>query len=417
MDYHAVHGHDVASFDVPSSHRLPTVSASAALEELVEGHATHISTGIGALDRLLAAEDLAPADPTTTRGGIKRGQVTEIWGPPGSGKVALSLQLAANAIKDNQDVVWLDCFQDISLSRLRDVLEHHDEDPSSPSTRKPPGAGSGLDHFAHYKCLTLPHFIALISRPTTKALPESTSLVVISSIAVLINSALPKAQDGRFQAKLNRGSTPTAKRRQALQSIMKSLQTLASTRSCAVVVLSQCSTKMQSEHGATLVPSINGSLWDQGVSTRLALFRDWHWKENKPVPICLVGVQKLDGKSLQDSSGKITAFEITNGGLTGLQHDGDYLLDTTTTAMEQTRMKRKIADTGFEVPDSEDDDYGWAEDDEAAMPPPPSQWQGSEDVILGHEIGQSDDDNSIENEEDEVGVARPNSPNSGTQRR
>ncbi|KAI6785316.1 DNA recombination/repair protein RecA/RadB [Emericellopsis cladophorae] len=372
---------------------------------------------IGDLDSLLAAEDLEPTDSTTTSGGIKRGQVTEIWGPPGSGKVALSLQLAANAIKDHHDVAWLDCFQDVSLSRLKDVLEHHNEDSSSPSTRKVSGAEPGLDHFVHYRCLTLPHFIALISRPTTKALPESTSLIVISSIAVLINSALPKAPDGRFQAKLNRGSTSTAKRRQALQSIMKSLQTLASTRNCAVVVLSQCSTKMQSEHGATLVPSINGSLWDQGVSTRLALFRNWHWKENKPVPICLVGVQKLDGKSLQDSSGKITSFEITNGGLIAHQHVGNYLLDTTTKAMGQTRTKRKIADTGFEVPDSEDDEYGWAEDDEAAMPPPPSQWQGSEDVILGHEIGQSDDDNSVENEEDEVGVARPISPNSGAPRR
>lgn len=55
--------------------------------------------------------------------------------------------------------------------------------------------------------------------------------------------------------------------------------------------------------------------------------------------------------------------------------------------------KRKLGQTGLEVPDSEDDeDYGWAEEDEAALPPPPSQWQGSEDIILGQEIGASDDD-------------------------
>jgi hypothetical protein len=84
--------------------------------------------------------------------------------------------------------------------------------------------------------------------------------------------------------------------------------------------------------------------------------------------------------------------------------------------MERTRGKRKRADTNFEVPDSEDDDYGWAEDDEASMPPPPSQWQGSEDTILGQEICQSDDDNSVEDEEDPGSVATPASPNPGSPR-
>jgi len=47
------------------------------------------------------------------------------------------------------------------------------------------------------------------------------------------------------------------------------------------------------------------------------------------------------------------------------------------------------------VPDSEDDeDYGWADEDEAAMPAPPPQWQGSEDLILGQDVGQSEEENS-----------------------
>jgi hypothetical protein len=62
-----------------------------------------------------------------------------------------------------------------------------------------------------------------------------------------------------------------------------------------------------------------------------------------------------------------------------------------------THPKRKLAQTGFEVPDSEDDeDYGWGEDDESAMPPPPPQWQGSEDILLGQEVGRSDDENADE---------------------
>lgn len=69
---------------------------------------------------------------------------------------------------------------------------------------------------------------------------------------------------------------------------------------------------------------------------------------------------------------------------------------------ELARHKRKLGQTELEVPDSEDDeDYGWAEEDEAAMPAPPPQWQGSEDLILGQDIGQSDDENS---ERDEHGT-------------
>lgn len=33
--------------------------------------------------------------------------------------------------------------------------------------------------------------------------------------------------------------------------------------------------------------------------------------------------------------------------------------------------------------DSDDEDYGWADDENAELPPNPSQWQGSEDLIVG----------------------------------
>lgn len=58
------------------------------------------------------------------------------------------------------------------------------------------------------------------------------------------------------------------------------------------------------------------------------------------------------------------------------------------------RPKRKLGQTDLEVPDSDDDDedYGWAEEDESALPPPPSQWQGSEDLILGKDTGLSEEE-------------------------
>lgn len=192
-----------------------------------------------------------------------------------------------------------------------------------------PEHDDSLGKLTHYNCLTLPHLVALISRPTARIVPNDVSLVVVSAVTALINSALPKTQDDRVSSKLNRGrlrihqpwlrdvSNPnktgpnaSAKRRQALQSIIKALQTLASTRNCAVVILSQCATKMQSERGATLTPAINANLWEQGVSTRLTLFRDWTWRNNKSATVFLAGLQKLDGKATQDVVENVSAFKI-----------------------------------------------------------------------------------------------------------
>lgn len=69
--------------------RLPTIAASQALDELESDSAAHISTGLEALDRVLLGSSSVGSGDAGHHGGIKRGQVTEIWGPPGSGKTAL----------------------------------------------------------------------------------------------------------------------------------------------------------------------------------------------------------------------------------------------------------------------------------------------------------------------------------------
>lgn len=69
--------------------RLPTVQASQALEELKADPSAHISTGLTALDCALLGLDSEDSQNVTVHGGVKRGQVTEIWGPPGCGKTAL----------------------------------------------------------------------------------------------------------------------------------------------------------------------------------------------------------------------------------------------------------------------------------------------------------------------------------------
>lgn len=106
------------------------------------------------------------------------------------------------------------------------------------------------------------------------------------------------------------GPTQASKRLQGLQFIITTLQKLAATKNCAVVLLSQCATKMRSEQKPTLIPSINTTVWEQGVSTRLVLFRDWAWNGNKSSSVFLAGLQKIDGRVVQDAVEHVSAFKI-----------------------------------------------------------------------------------------------------------
>ncbi|KAK0368589.1 rad55 protein [Colletotrichum limetticola] len=386
--YHSIHQEDISSFDLPSTHRLPTVSAADALEELDGGVARYVSTGIGRLDGALISSSSLQAPDPTSGGGLQRGQVTEIWGPPGSGKTALGIQLVANALCERHGAVWVDCAYSVCGHRLNAVIEAVE---STRPSKDPEAVKSATNHFAHYSCPSLPHLIALLCRPTAATVPANSAVVVIDSLSALVNHVFPKAPDGRKDQSRGKGPGLSAKRLQALQYITSALQKLAATRDCAVVVLSQCATKMQLERSATLIPSINAGVWEQGMSTRVVLFRDWVWKEERPWSVCFAGVQKLDGKAGPDMMQSAAAFRIEATGLVGVQYDTSQPSVFLPTA---PRAKRKLAEAGLEVPDSEEDDeeYGWAREDESALPGPPPQWQGSEDILLGTQAAESEDD-------------------------
>lgn len=394
MDYHSVYGNDIASFDVSGTQRPPTVAASQALDELEDEAGQPISTGLESLDKALLG--LAPAGHLAGHGGIRRGQVAEIWGPPGTGKTALAIQMAANTMCDGHGVVWVDCFQKVPRARVARVIES----VKASRDRDTPGdAGPAIDwaKFAHYSCLTLPHLMALISQP----IGDGASLVVLSSISSLLNSALPKPLDGKTGSKAGRGPTAAAKRAQGLQYVMNALQKLAATRNCAVVILSQCASRMHSEQGATLVAAVNATVWEQGISIRLVLFRDWVRLGAVLRSVFLAGLQKLDGKATGEAVDDVCAFDVepTSGVATvaAAYHGAGWR--AATGPADLVRRKRKLGQTELEVPDSDDDeDYGWADEDEAALPAPPPQWQGSED-LLGDQVGRSDDSSGTDDDE------------------
>jgi RecA/RadA recombinase len=68
---------------------MPTVSAAQALQDLKWSHTRCISTGLDLLDAFLQNRESVSSDVEPLYGGVSRGKVTEVYGPPGIGKTAL----------------------------------------------------------------------------------------------------------------------------------------------------------------------------------------------------------------------------------------------------------------------------------------------------------------------------------------
>ncbi len=68
---------------------MPTVSAAQALQNLKSSWTRCISTGIGLLDCALQNQEPVALHEEPVCGGVSRGKVTEVFGPPGIGKTAL----------------------------------------------------------------------------------------------------------------------------------------------------------------------------------------------------------------------------------------------------------------------------------------------------------------------------------------
>jgi hypothetical protein len=81
----------------------------------------------------------------------------------------------------------------------------------------------------------------------------------------------------------------------------------------AIVVISQCVTKMRPGAGAVLVPAINTTAWEQGLGCRIMLFRDWGWDddEGKQVDdVRLAQVVKAEGIVVPEGRARFVGFTI-----------------------------------------------------------------------------------------------------------
>ena len=69
---------------------MPTISASEALQHAAsQDDDTSIRLGVAQIDALLSGLEPQPTAPSSPAGGLARGEVTELIGPPGVGKTCL----------------------------------------------------------------------------------------------------------------------------------------------------------------------------------------------------------------------------------------------------------------------------------------------------------------------------------------
>ncbi|KAF2636926.1 P-loop containing nucleoside triphosphate hydrolase protein [Massarina eburnea CBS 473.64] len=364
----------VPSSSSASSHRLPTVSASQALQTLHVQGSRAVSTGLAPLDKALAPHGLPGR---SVSGGYMRGKVTEIFGPPGVGKTAFGIQAAANALRDGHRAVWVDAAcAPLAAQRVHDVLLAVTVAPEAPETPETPETievprplDERHNHFHHYTAPTLAHLLALFVHRPSAFPPPNTGLIVIDSLSTLFDNAYPRNADNRGARNKSEQARWAAGRKFAVMNeLIVTLTRVAALHDIALLVTCQTITRMRGGSRALLVPAISGAEWENGISTRVVLFRDWAAQKAR-----FAGILKTNGVTLADEGGvgEVVPFSIDSVRL-GAMNIAAVDITTPTISTEARPLKRQFAEMddeegheGLNGPDS-DELYGWIEDDEVA---------------------------------------------------
>ncbi|KAI6803379.1 P-loop containing nucleoside triphosphate hydrolase protein [Hortaea werneckii] len=343
-----------------SSHRLPTVSASAALQEL-ETHEPNKES-----DDSTGSNSKLSRDALQLPGGFETNRVTEIWGPSGAGKTALLLQTAAERLKIGKGVTWIDADTPLVGRRLSTILKSGDTDDTQ-SSEDASRLTDRLRRFRHHTAPSLSHLLALVLHPRPDFPPEGTSLLVIDGLNTLIDLDYPRFPFAGT-AKTEQQKWQAGRRYAVLGSLVSGLNKKAVLNNMVVAVSTGCASRTRSDSGlgSALVPGVGGGEWDSGVWTRLAVFRDFGGR--------FVGVQKCQGRSLiprdeTGEAGNVICFEISEIGKLRPKEVETSAQSTGVNVMRSPAKARKR--TFEEIADSEGEDvdeYGWADGDEEALP-------------------------------------------------
>jgi hypothetical protein len=131
-------------------------------------------------------------------------------------------------------------------------------------------------HFRYLAVPTLAHLLALFVHVPASFPPPNTSLVVVDSLATLVDNAYPRNVDDRMpRNKTDQARWAAGRRYTVINELISAFTRFAALHDIALLITSQTITRIRGASRAVLVPAISGIEWENGVSTRLVLFRDW----------------------------------------------------------------------------------------------------------------------------------------------
>ena len=369
---------DITNFSTSSSHRLPTISATQALE-IAAQKLKRTSTGLPNLD------DILRADNTLSRlGGIPRGQVTEIYGPPGVGKTALALQIAVNAIHSydaRSCVAWVNTGSAVPLPRVKDFIDGYtlpkgEEPPSSPP--RPRSKGEILEKLDCIDALTLPRLLTVFLHPTETFPPIQAALIVVDDLSNIIHGSFPKGKGKAANATTNgvrdKQAHKAAGRKWAvLADLATAMSRLAAMRNVAILVVNQTATSLSRGEKARLKPGLTSPQWNLVVQNRILLYRDFVSPENGgPLPASITHhmrfaeVAKLNGKE-RDYGYHPASFVINKGGIKEVQLK-DQSSAEALPLKPPSELKSLAKRKADEIADSEDEGDEVGSDDDLGLP-------------------------------------------------
>ncbi|KAL2052373.1 hypothetical protein ABVK25_007245 [Lepraria finkii] len=373
---------DTNNFSSSSPHRLPTLSASQALQNLSSNPRRPISTGLSSLDAALQGRDHDASSQGALPGGLSRGELTEVYGPPGVGKTALAMQISASVLHSGGSVVWVDAAYRLVGSRLNEIISCFSNSQNQTAACSQPLTNTSdlLDRFHHYTTPTLPHLLALLTHQATSFPPPNTSLIVIDSFSTLFALAFPKTMEStdnpQTPAKKSDAAQWAGSRKWAVMGdFISKIGRHAATTNIAILLTGQTTTRIRSKTEAVLHPAISGTGWDSVLGTRVVLFRDWTFQitetpssQGEYVPgVRFAGVVKAKGVSYE-GVGKVVALRIEKGGLREIKMDRAKIRLKSSPPLP-TSVKRKrgeIADSESEEGEAVSDlEFSWALDDNA----------------------------------------------------
>ncbi|TID23622.1 P-loop containing nucleoside triphosphate hydrolase protein [Venturia nashicola] len=357
-----------------SSHRLPTVSASTALQKLRDSAPNNISTGLPTLNTILAGKTANHANNELKNGGLVPGQITEVYGPPGVGKTAFCMQASVSALSNGDGVVWIDAATPFPSPRFERILQAQiDSDPAFSN-----GSIQELhSRFKHYTIPTLAHLLALFLHPMPNFPPAGTSLIVIESISTLFDNAYHRTNADRSKTQTDAQKWAAGRKFAVMGELITKLSRMANLNGIAILITNQTVTRVRSGQGALLLPAISGSEWDNGVSTQLVLFRDWAPKQGSQLDkeetekwhrLRYAGVIKVKGVAMEENGrfDTVVPFSIEQDGLFELSTSSSHVAVPilSSPARPTKRTFEEVADSEDEA--LSDDDYGWDDEDELA---------------------------------------------------